>query len=154
MSAPADSGDCSVRLSPTITPLNLLPGENHRSRVEPSRVDQVKHPALPFRRPAEPPPWRPPAGHDSPPGSLGQGKETNVGRIIVANRRGHQVVEWNTIDTEEARATVEEAERILREARAAGCAISKKVDGVHVLDRGEFDPEAEEYQIVAPIAGG
>ena len=47
-----------------------------------------------------------------------------------------------------------EAERILREARAAGCAISKKVDGVHVLDRGPFDPEAEEYQIVAPIAGG
>ena len=39
-------------------------------------------------------------------------------------------------------------------ARAAGCAISKKVDGVHVLDRGEFDPAAEEYQIVAPIAGG
>jgi hypothetical protein len=55
-----------------------------------------------------------------------------MGRIIVANRRGHQVVEWNTTDTEEARATVEEAERILREVRAAGCAISKKVDGVHV----------------------
>jgi hypothetical protein len=49
-----------------------------------------------------------------------------VGRIIVANRRGHQVVEWSTTDTDEARATVEEAERILREARAAGCAISKK----------------------------
>ena len=73
-----------------------------------------------------------------------------MGRIIVANRRGHQVVEWSTTDTEEARATVEEAERILREARAAGCAISKKVDGVHVLDRGAFDPDAEEYQIVAP----
>jgi len=82
------------------------------------------------------------------------GKEAIVGRIIVANRRGHQVVEWSTTDTEEARATVEEAERILREARAAGCAISKKVDGVHVLDRGEFDPDADEYQIVAPIAGG
>jgi hypothetical protein len=135
-------------------PSNLLPDENHRSRVEPSRVDQTKTPALPFRRPVDPPPWRSLAGHPSPPGSLGQGKETNVGRIIVANRRGHQVVEWNTTDTEEARATVEEAERILREARAAGCAISKKVDGVHVLDRGEFDPEAEEYQIVAPIAGG
>ena len=63
-----------------------------------------------------------------------------MGRIIVANRRGHQVVEWSTTDSEEA--------------RAAGCAISKKVDGVHVLDRGAFDPEAEEYQIVAPIAGG
>ncbi|MCC7021787.1 MAG: hypothetical protein IT338_03115 [Thermomicrobiales bacterium] len=77
-----------------------------------------------------------------------------MGRIIVANRRGHQVVEWETTDTEESRATIAEAEQILREARAAGCAISKKVDGVHVLDRGAFDPKAEEYQIIAPIAGG
>jgi hypothetical protein len=37
---------------------------------------------------------------------------------------------------------------------AAGCAVSKKVDGVHVLDRGPFDPNAEEYQVIAPIAGG
>jgi len=78
-----------------------------------------------------------------------------MGRIIVANRRGHQVVEWDTdTDTDEARATIAEAERILDEARAAGCVIAKKVNGVHVLDRGAFDPEAEEYQIVAPIAGG
>lgn len=77
-----------------------------------------------------------------------------MGRIIVANRRGHQLVEWETIDTEEARVGVAEAERILREARSSGCAVSKKVDGVHVLDRGVFDPHAEEYQIVAPIAGG
>jgi hypothetical protein len=77
-----------------------------------------------------------------------------MGRIIVANRRGHQVVEWSTTDTDEARETVAEAERILREARAAGCAVSKKVDGVHVLDRGKFDPEAEEYQVLAPIVGG
>ena len=77
-----------------------------------------------------------------------------MGRIIVANRHGHQVVEWGTTDTDEARATLAEAERILREARAAGCAVSKKVDGVHVLDRGEFDPTAEEYQVIAPIAGG
>lgn len=77
-----------------------------------------------------------------------------MGRIIVANRHGHQVVEWETTDTEEARATIVEAERIMREARAAGCAIAKKVDGVHVLDRGAFDPDAEEYQIVSPIAGG
>jgi hypothetical protein len=77
-----------------------------------------------------------------------------MGRIIVANRHGHQVVEWETTDTDEARATIAEAERIMREARAAGCAISKKVDGVHVLDRGVFDPAVEEYQIVAPIAGG
>lgn len=77
-----------------------------------------------------------------------------MGRIIVANRRGHQVVEWETIDTEAARAGVAEAERIIREARESGCAISKKVDGVHVLDRGTFNPDVEEYQIVAPIAGG
>ncbi len=77
-----------------------------------------------------------------------------MGRIIVANRHGHQLLEWQTTDTEEARATVEEAERILREAREAGCAISKKVNGTHVLDRGAFDPEVVEYQIIAPIAGG
>jgi hypothetical protein len=77
-----------------------------------------------------------------------------MGRIIVANRHGHQVVEWTNTDTEEARETIAEAERILEEARAAGCAVAKKVDGVHVLDRGKFDPAAEEYQILAPIAGG
>jgi hypothetical protein len=77
-----------------------------------------------------------------------------MGRIIVANRRGHQLVEWETTDTAEARAGVAEAERILGEARAAGCSVSKKVDGVHVLDRGSFDPGVEEYQIIAPIAGG
>ncbi len=77
-----------------------------------------------------------------------------MGRIIVANRRGHQVVEWPTTDTDEARAAQAEAERIIREARASGCAISKKVDGSHVLDREPFDPQVEEYQIVAPIAGG
>jgi hypothetical protein len=32
--------------------------------------------------------------------------------------------------------------------------VSKKVDGQHVLDRAPFDPQVEEYQIVAPIAGG
>lgn len=77
-----------------------------------------------------------------------------MGRIIVANRRGHQVVEWDTVDTEEARQQVIEAERILREARENGCLISKKVDGQHVIDRAPFDPTVEEYQIVAPIAGG
>jgi hypothetical protein len=77
-----------------------------------------------------------------------------MGRIIVANRRGHQVVAWETTETEEARRSIAEAERILREARESGCAVSKKVDGVHVLDREPFDPQVEEYQIVAPIAGG
>ncbi len=79
-----------------------------------------------------------------------------MGRIIVANRRGHQVVEWNNTetDTEEARQQIVEAERILREAREHGCMVSKKVDGKHVIDRAPFDPRAEEYQIVAPIAGG
>lgn len=79
-----------------------------------------------------------------------------MGRIIVANRRGHQVVEWNNTDTdtEEARRQIAEAERILREAREHGCLVSKKVDGQHVLDKAPFDPKAEEYQIIAPIAGG
>ena len=77
-----------------------------------------------------------------------------MGRIIVANRRGHQVVEWQTTDTAEARESIVEAERILREARESGCLVSKKVDGQHVLDRGPFDPRVEEYQVVAPIAGG
>jgi len=77
-----------------------------------------------------------------------------MGRIIVANRRGHQLVEWETTDTEQARAQVREAERILAEARKNGCLISKKVEGQHVIDHGAFDPRVEEYQIVSPIAGG
>ena len=78
-----------------------------------------------------------------------------MGRIIVANRRGHQVVEWDiTTDTAEARARVAEAERILEEARKSGCLISKKVGGEHVIDDQPFDPRVEEYQIVSPIAGG
>lgn len=79
-----------------------------------------------------------------------------MGRLIVANRRGHQVVEWpdTDTDTEEARELIANAERIIEEARAHGAFVSKKVDGQHVLDRAPFDPEVEEYQIVAPIAGG
>jgi hypothetical protein len=73
-----------------------------------------------------------------------------VGRIIVANRRGHQLVEWDAeTQTEEARESILEAERILREARDRGCAVSK-----NVRDDAPFDPYAEEYQIIAPIAGG
>jgi hypothetical protein len=76
-------------------------------------------------------------------------------RIIVANRRGHQVVEWDTeTDPEEARERIVEAERILREAREQGCVVSKKVGGQHVIDDKPFDPNVEEYQIIAPIAGG
>jgi hypothetical protein len=78
-----------------------------------------------------------------------------MGRIIVANRRGHQVVEYdNTVDTEEGRRSIVEAERILREARESGCLVAKKVGDQHVIDHGAFDPTVEEYQIVAPIAGG
>ena len=75
-------------------------------------------------------------------------------RLIVANRRGHQVVEWETTDTEEARAQIAEAERIIRQARDKGCVVSRKVDGQHVIDTQPFDPKVEEYQIIAPIAGG
>lgn len=78
-----------------------------------------------------------------------------MGRIIVANRRGHQVVEWDiTTDTDEARARIAEAERILEEARRNGCLVSKKVGGEHVIDDQPFDPRVEEYQIISPIAGG
>lgn len=78
-----------------------------------------------------------------------------VARIIVANRHGHQVVEYDTVtDTEEARRSVEEAERILKEAREQGCRVSKMVDGVHVIDDSPFDPTVEEYQVIAPLAGG
>lgn len=78
-----------------------------------------------------------------------------MGRIIVANRHGDQVVEWDpTLETEEGKAAVVEAQKILEEARARGCAVSKKVDGQHVIDNGPFDPQAEEYQVIAPIAGG
>ena len=79
-----------------------------------------------------------------------------MGRLIVANRRGHQVVEWPDadIDTEEGREQIAIAEQIIEEARAHGAFVSKKVDGQHTLDRAPFDPQAEEYQIVAPIAGG
>jgi hypothetical protein len=82
-------------------------------------------------------------------------RKATVGRIIVANRHGDQVVEWDpAVVTEEGRAAVAEAEKLISEARARGCAVSKKVDGQHVLDTGPFDPQAEEYQIIAPIAGG
>lgn len=79
-----------------------------------------------------------------------------MGRLIVANRRGDQVLEWpdTDLDTEEALEQIAMAERIIEEARAHGAMVSKKVDGQHVLDRAPFDPQAEEYQIVAPIAGG
>lgn len=78
-----------------------------------------------------------------------------MARLIIANRYGHQVVEWDpTSDTEEARAAIAEVERLLAEARAHGCRVSKKVGGQHVLDDGPFDPRAEEYQIIAPIVGG
>jgi len=77
-----------------------------------------------------------------------------MGRIIVANRRGHQVVEYDAVDTEEGRRSIAEAERILREARENGCLVAKKVGEQHVIDHGPFDPHVEEYQIVAPIAGG
>jgi hypothetical protein len=78
-----------------------------------------------------------------------------MGRIIVANRHGHQLVTWDgTLTTEEGRIAVQAAERILTEARTRGCAISKKENGRHVLDPGPFNPDTEEYQIITPIVGG
>ena len=78
-----------------------------------------------------------------------------MARLIIPNRRGHQVIEWDpATDTDEARATIAEVERILREARQQGCRVSRKVGSQHVLDDGPFDPNVEEYQIIAPIVGG
>lgn len=78
-----------------------------------------------------------------------------MARLIIANRYGHQVLEWDTsLETEEDRLAVEEAERIIRDARSRGCTVSRKVGDQHVLDNAPFDPEVEEYQIISPIAGG
>lgn len=78
-----------------------------------------------------------------------------MARIIVANRHGHQVVEYDTTtDTEEARQSVAEAERIIKEAREQGCRVSRLVDGQHVLDDAPFNASVEEYQVIAPLAGG
>lgn len=78
-----------------------------------------------------------------------------MARLIIANRYGHQTVEWDpAVDTEEMRAAIQEAERIITEARNQGCRVSRKVGAQHVLDDGPFDPNVAEYQIIAPIAGG
>jgi hypothetical protein len=78
-----------------------------------------------------------------------------MSRLIIANRRGHQTLEWDAaVDSDEARAAVAEAERVIAEARQQGCRVSKKVGDRHQLDDGPFDPRAEEYQIISPIAGG
>ena len=58
------------------------------------------------------------------------------------------------LDTDENRAAIAEAERIIEEARRHGCRVSRKVGDQHVLDDRPFDPTVEEYQIIAPIAGG
>lgn len=78
-----------------------------------------------------------------------------MGRIMVANRHGDHLIEWDPTSTsDEGRAAIAAAERIIAEARAQGCAISKKVGEAHVLDHDPFDPMVEEYQIIAPIVGG
>lgn len=78
-----------------------------------------------------------------------------MARLIIANRRGHQIIEWDPeVDTDESRAAITEAERIIRDARQRGCRVSRKVGDHHELDDGPFDPQVEEYQIIAPIAGG
>ena len=78
-----------------------------------------------------------------------------MARLIIANRRGHQTIEWDpAIDTEESRQAVAEAEAIIEEARRQGCRVSRKVGTQHVIDDGPFDPNVEEYQIIAPLAGG
>ena len=78
-----------------------------------------------------------------------------MARLIIPNRRGHQTLEWDTaVDTDESRAAIEEAERIIADARRQGCLVSRKVGDQHELYDGPFDPNMEEYQVIAPIAGG
>lgn len=78
-----------------------------------------------------------------------------MGRIIIANRHGDRTFAWDPrADTEEGRAAVRRAEEIIAEARAKGCAVSRREGTRHVLDRGPFDPRTEENQIIAPIEGG
>ena len=50
-----------------------------------------------------------------------------MGRIIIANRHGDQTLEWDPrADTDEGQAAVRRAEEIIAEARARGCAISRR----------------------------
>ena len=78
-----------------------------------------------------------------------------MGRLIVANRRGHQVLEVarHRHDTEEARQQVALAERIIQEARAHGAMVSKKVDGQHVLDRAPLIPRSRSTRLWRPLPG-
>jgi hypothetical protein len=69
------------------------------------------------------------------------------GRIrdrIITNHHGGT-------DTDEAR--VFEAERIIRAARATGCAVSRKIGPRHIPDDGPFEPRMDEYPIIAPMTG-
>jgi len=78
-----------------------------------------------------------------------------MARLIIANRRGHQTIEWDpALDTDENRAAIAEAERIIEEARRDGCRVAGKGGDQHVLAVRQVDPTVEEYQIIAPIAGG
>jgi len=82
-----------------------------------------------------------------------------MARIIIANAAGHTEHAYDVADTTEAgQAAVVEAQRLISDARAAGCLVARQdttgADGGHVIDRLPFDPTVEEYQIVAPLVGG
>ncbi len=82
-----------------------------------------------------------------------------MARIIIANATGHTEHAYDVADTTEAgQAAVAEAQRLISDARAAGCLVARKdTTGAtrgHVIDRLPFDPTVEEYQIVAPLVGG
>ncbi len=82
-----------------------------------------------------------------------------MARIIIANATGHTEHAYDVADTTEAgQAAVAEAQRLIDDARAAGCLVARRdttsVTGGHVIDRLPFDPTVEEYQIVAPLVGG
>jgi len=82
-----------------------------------------------------------------------------MARIIIANATGHTEHAYDVADTTEAgQAAVAEAQRLISDARAAGCLVARQdttsAIGGHVIDRLPFDPTVQEYQIVAPLVGG
>jgi len=82
-----------------------------------------------------------------------------MARIIIANATGHTEHAYDVADTTEAgQAAVAEAQRLISDARAAGCLVARRdttsANEGYVIDRLPFDPTVEKYQIVAPLVGG
>src|SRR5437762_2820916 len=102
-------------------------------------------------RPALPPENRS-AGSDPKNG------EVMMSKLRILSARGDTVVEWDLSQAEagrrEARAAVEEAERIFEAARARGATAFKVAAGQPAERLDRFDPRADEVVIVPRVAGG